>query len=140
RVESFQQDADGVTVEAVELATGRREQLTARYLAACDGAGSNIRRALGVRLQGAFAEGYNASVYARVPELKEMLPFQTATQYHTLDNGARANLSGMHGNIHWRFGFRIPADGVASFDPLKAVREALAVETPIEIINWRPWA
>lgn len=140
RVESFQQDATGVTVYAVDLTSGREEELRAQYLAACDGASSGIRRALGISLQGAFAEGYNASVYARVPALKHLLPFKPATQYHTLDNGPRANLSAMDGDTRWRFSFRIRKEEVNTFDPLRAVQEALGVDIPVEIINWRPWA
>lgn len=140
RVDSFTQDDDGVTVQVTELATGRTEELTALFLAACDGAGSNIRRALGISLQGQFSEGYNASVYARVPALKDLLPFKHATQYHTLDNGARANLSPMDGDIHWRFNFRVRADEVDSWDPMAAVRATLPPDVAVEIINWRPWA
>jgi 2-polyprenyl-6-methoxyphenol hydroxylase-like FAD-dependent oxidoreductase len=140
RVQSFRQDASGVTVEAVDLKSGRSDRVRARYLAACDGASSAIRRALGIQLQGAFAEGYNASIYARIPALKELLPFKTATQYHTLDNGARANLSAMDGKTHWRINVRIRADEVDTFDPLRAVYQTLPAEIPVEIINWRPWA
>jgi 2-polyprenyl-6-methoxyphenol hydroxylase-like FAD-dependent oxidoreductase len=140
RVEAFTQDDDGVTVDAVDLATGQHEQFSAHYLAACDGASSEIRRELGVTLEGAFAEGYNASVYARVPDLKNLIPFDTATQYHVLDNAARGNMSAMDGDTDWRFTYRVMDDEVDTFDPLQAVRESLGIDTPIEIINWRPWA
>jgi hypothetical protein len=69
-----------------------------------------------------------------------MVPFKPATQYHTLDNGPRGNMSAMDGNIHWRFSYRIAKDEVDTFDPLQAVRESLGVDIPVEIINWRPWA
>ncbi len=49
---SFTQDAEGVTATIVERTTGTRSVVQAEYLAACDGAHSHIRQALGVKTQG----------------------------------------------------------------------------------------
>ncbi|RKH65498.1 bifunctional 3-(3-hydroxy-phenyl)propionate/3-hydroxycinnamic acid hydroxylase [Corallococcus llansteffanensis] len=54
-VESFMQDEDGVSVRVKENATGRTTALRARYLLACDGAKSGIRRRLGLKLEGTTA-------------------------------------------------------------------------------------
>jgi len=47
-LDSFAQDDDGVTAELIETATGSRRTVRAAYLAGCDGAGSRIRRGLGI--------------------------------------------------------------------------------------------
>jgi 3-(3-hydroxy-phenyl)propionate hydroxylase len=51
-VDALRQDADGVTLEVSEPATRTRHTLRARYVLACDGAHSPVRRLLGVELVG----------------------------------------------------------------------------------------
>ena len=48
RWESSVQDADGVTSRVTDLATGRRIEIRSRYLLAADGAGSPVRKSLGI--------------------------------------------------------------------------------------------
>ena len=48
RTESFQQEADRVTVQITNLATGERDQVEAQYLVGCDGPASRIRKALNI--------------------------------------------------------------------------------------------
>ena len=50
-LESFEQDADGVTATLRETASGREQSVRAQYLAGCDGAGSRTRQTLGVELE-----------------------------------------------------------------------------------------
>lgn len=50
--ESGEQDADGVTSQCVERATGERLTVRSRYVVAADGAGSRIRKSLGIEPQG----------------------------------------------------------------------------------------
>ena len=49
--EALVQDADGVTV-TLRTADGATEQVRCRYLAGCDGGGSEVRHALGIKLDG----------------------------------------------------------------------------------------
>ena len=49
---STEQDADGVTVTARNLATGEERKTRARYALACDGGSSPTRHALGIELLG----------------------------------------------------------------------------------------
>lgn len=50
-LESFEQDADGVTATLRETASGREQSVRAQYLAGCDGAASRTRDGLGVGLE-----------------------------------------------------------------------------------------
>ncbi len=52
RVEGFSQHSGEVTVEAVEIARGRRKSYRSCYLVGCDGGRSTIRRQLGIELNG----------------------------------------------------------------------------------------
>ncbi|MGW1781181.1 FAD-dependent monooxygenase [Streptomyces sp. NPDC002143] len=49
-LESFEEDADGVTAHLVSADGTRRRTVRARYLAGCDGAGSRTRKQLGIGL------------------------------------------------------------------------------------------
>lgn len=49
-LQSFAQDADGVTASIKNTATGEVRTVRAGYLAGCDGAGSVVRRGLGIEL------------------------------------------------------------------------------------------
>ncbi|MGB0619079.1 MAG: FAD-dependent monooxygenase [Myxococcota bacterium] len=49
-LESFTQDADGVTATIRETESGATETIRAQYLAGCDGAGSVTRKGLGIEL------------------------------------------------------------------------------------------
>src|SRR5262249_2178866 len=51
RLESFEQSEDGVRADVTDLASGRREQIAARFLIGCDGANSLVRRSLGIGLE-----------------------------------------------------------------------------------------
>jgi len=56
-VTHFTQDDTGVDISVRDLATGREFTLRSRFLAACDGASSGTRKALGIDFEGTFAEG-----------------------------------------------------------------------------------
>ena len=52
RVESCTESDDGVFVEATDLNTSVKSKFLARYLVACDGASSRVRRDLAIPLDG----------------------------------------------------------------------------------------
>ena len=72
RFDQFQEDAEGVTSSVTELATGRTEWIRSRWLVACDGGTSTIRRALGIRYNGRGKMRANVSFYFRSKEFLEI--------------------------------------------------------------------
>ncbi|MEV0134078.1 FAD-dependent monooxygenase [Dactylosporangium sp. NPDC050688] len=52
KLESLTQDRDGVTSDLVDVRTGRRRQVRSSYLIGCDGASSQVRRTVGIELDG----------------------------------------------------------------------------------------
>ncbi|WP_338866068.1 bifunctional 3-(3-hydroxy-phenyl)propionate/3-hydroxycinnamic acid hydroxylase [Myxococcus stipitatus] len=54
-VESFSQDGEGLTVQMRECASGQEVVVRARFLLACDGARSFVRRKLDLKLEGTTA-------------------------------------------------------------------------------------
>ncbi len=71
RLDSFEQDEDGVTALVVDR-TGASRRIRAQYLVGCDGAHSTVRRTLGIRLSGTDALGANLSAFLRSPQLGAM--------------------------------------------------------------------
>jgi 2-polyprenyl-6-methoxyphenol hydroxylase-like FAD-dependent oxidoreductase len=68
RFDAFTEDTEGVTATATELSSGRTEQIRSRWLIACDGGTSSIRRALGIRYNGRGKMRANVSFYFRSRE------------------------------------------------------------------------
>ncbi|KNB49928.1 FAD-dependent monooxygenase [Streptomyces caatingaensis] len=102
RLVSFAQDDDGVTAVVEDRASGRRGTVRAAYLVAADGAGSRVRRALGVRRAG-IGTVFNAlSVYFRAPELTALLKDRKFILcYATAAPGTLMGLSRLHGCDPW---------------------------------------
>lgn len=49
--QEFEDDGEGVTLKALDLAAGTERSLRARYLLACDGANSTVRKRLGIGIE-----------------------------------------------------------------------------------------
>jgi 2-polyprenyl-6-methoxyphenol hydroxylase-like FAD-dependent oxidoreductase len=93
RLETFEADENGVTAEIVDLDTGGHEIVKARFLAACDGANSGIRRALGVKLVGSEVLSRPFHMFFRIPNLFGKLGIKPGTFYLAIDrNGLWANI------------------------------------------------
>jgi 2-polyprenyl-6-methoxyphenol hydroxylase-like FAD-dependent oxidoreductase len=81
---SFEQDADGVTAH-VKALDGATSAIRCKYLAACDGGGSVVRRQLGIRLHGEanLQELRQALYYCE--DLYERIPIGKGRHYHAVD-------------------------------------------------------
>lgn len=64
-LESFSQDAEGVTAVLRDEASGTLEQVRARYLVGCDGGASRVRSVLDIRLEGTPRIGHRFMVHFR---------------------------------------------------------------------------
>jgi 2-polyprenyl-6-methoxyphenol hydroxylase-like FAD-dependent oxidoreductase len=87
RLEAFAHAQHGVAAEVVHLADGRRETIEADYLVGCDGAGSTVRRALGIELTGDGTIGHPVNLFFRKAGLLELCGKRPATFFIGLDRG-----------------------------------------------------
>jgi 2-polyprenyl-6-methoxyphenol hydroxylase-like FAD-dependent oxidoreductase len=93
RLETFAASEGGVTAELLHLDTGERERVKARFLAACDGANSSIRRTLGIRLMGSAVLSRPFHMFFRTADLFRKLGLKPGTFFLTIDrNGLWANV------------------------------------------------
>lgn len=132
----LRQDDDGVEVDVVEAATGTPASVRASYVAACDGAGSTVRRRLGIPADPLGRETVHCSVYftSHDPALRR---FGRAF----VTNAARGvNLVSRDEEDTWTASFVIPGDGPEPQDPMAAIGERLGVELAVdEVRNVSRW-
>jgi 2-polyprenyl-6-methoxyphenol hydroxylase-like FAD-dependent oxidoreductase len=69
RLDRFEQDATSVKATCIRTATGEPVDIEADYLVACDGAGSQVRKALGIELLGNPVLSYSVAIFFRSPDL-----------------------------------------------------------------------
>jgi 2-polyprenyl-6-methoxyphenol hydroxylase-like FAD-dependent oxidoreductase len=140
--EGFDDGINGVSVRLCSAEHGRRT-VRALFLVACDGAGSSIRRTLGIRSlrdsdqtrarwQGAFV---------RLPGLRERIPHAAAVQYY-LVNPRRIILGSLDGGDLWRVTYPLKDDeSPAASEVRVTIADALdcSVES-VEVLDTREWS
>jgi 2-polyprenyl-6-methoxyphenol hydroxylase-like FAD-dependent oxidoreductase len=93
RLESFTESASGVTATLVDGTSGARETVEAPYLVGCDGAGSVVRRALGVPLAGKGTLGNAVNMFFLAPGLLDAFAKAAGVFFITVDErGVWGNL------------------------------------------------
>ena len=103
RLESFVQDANGVTAEVADSESGARESIRADYMVGCDGYSSSVREMLGIQLRGEKHLDLSMSVYVRIPELRRFHDKGDAYRYVFVGpEGVWSVLTTMDGGDLWR--------------------------------------
>ena len=142
RLESFRELNDGVVAQISALDSGRRLTMRAHYLAACDGAGSGVRRALGVNLEGSEVLSHSMHLFFRTPDLLERLGVRPGTFFAAMDR------EGFWGNIRaidpseglWRLLFDVPQGSDASkLDREAWLRRAIERPPKVQWVSANQW-
>lgn len=140
RLLSFEQSGSSVVAIVEECASGDQFVIRSRYLAACDGARSRVRRALGIRMVGTFGEGFNFAVHFRAPELAQRVRKtfgRDVAQVHTVNDPNRAYLTTVDGRDEWRFSMYAP-EGTTP-DAEACIRMAIGEDIAFEVVRAQPW-
>lgn len=93
RCDGFEATQDGVRAQVTDLRSGESCEVRARHLVGADGAGSAIRRRLGIELVGSPVLSHACSLFFRTPDLLGQLGVKAATFFALLDRG------GLWGNV-----------------------------------------
>jgi 2-polyprenyl-6-methoxyphenol hydroxylase-like FAD-dependent oxidoreductase len=127
-LESFRADAEGVTAEVVHTATGHRDRVRARFLVGCDGAGSTVRRLLGIGVDDVGPRIQHCDVYFRStdPALLRHGRFFLAVSARGL------TLVSRDGTQTWTGSFPLPGDAPFDGDPVAVVRARLGIDLQVE--------
>jgi len=142
RFNRFVQHDDSVVGYVTDLATGEELEVHADYLLACDGAGSGIRTALGIEMQGRLLS-YSINILITAPGLAKKHRMGEAERYIFTDaEGTWGNMTVVDGDAVWRItvlGSQEKMD-LDTFDADYWVRRALgASDIPYKVDSVIPW-
>jgi 2-polyprenyl-6-methoxyphenol hydroxylase-like FAD-dependent oxidoreductase len=101
RVEAVHQTPDGVLASACDLDSGGRIDIECRYLIACDGGRSGIRRQIGAKLEGDEVIQRVQSSYIRAPRLLERITPPRAWMSYLYNPQRAGNLIAIDGRETW---------------------------------------
>jgi 2,4-dichlorophenol 6-monooxygenase len=141
---SSEQDADGVTSTVVDLASGAEIQVRSRYLLAADGAGSGIRKSVGIEMQGPPSLESFVAVHFGA-DLREMVGDRLGVLHFVLDPAVSGVFVAHDIDREWVFmtSFDPDTEQVNDYDPLRAgdmVRDAAGRDDlEIEIKSIGSW-
>ena len=143
RFDSFTQDAEGVTSSVTDTATGESHTIRSRYLAACCGGRSPIRRILGIDLNEGEVLGAPSSVYFRAKNLWDYHDKGKGVLHFIVGpTGVWATLNSLNGGDLWRVTLHGGAKEHAapeSIDHKDVLTRIVGTEFPYELISISPW-
>jgi 2-polyprenyl-6-methoxyphenol hydroxylase-like FAD-dependent oxidoreductase len=129
-------EADGVIATVVDPGTGTRSVVEARYLAACDGAESTVRRCLRIPLDTTDRATAQCSVHFRSsdPALR-----RHGRAYVTIAAGGLTLVSHDERD-EWTGCVAMPADEPFSADPVELLQQRLGIEFAVqEVLGVQQW-
>jgi 2-polyprenyl-6-methoxyphenol hydroxylase-like FAD-dependent oxidoreductase len=139
--EHLDQDARGVRA-VLRRETGQQVEARARYLVGCDGAGSAVRRQLGVPFEGTLLD-YSVSAMIRIPEMSVPAELDGGERYILISpDGAWCVFTSVDGRTMWRITVvgRQGRENLDEIDMPEAVRRAIGRDDiPFEILRVVPW-
>ena len=138
-LDSFEQTETGVTATVTNLETDETEIIKAKYLIACDGAGSRIRKACEVP----------APHFPRNPKVskcrvqssrigKTAREEDNAMVFFLANPTIQEPLRAVDGHSLYRLILKPQANGEVR-DAHEAIKAAIAIDTPVEIVSNLPW-
>ncbi|MEV0391393.1 FAD-dependent monooxygenase [Nonomuraea sp. NPDC050643] len=137
RLEHFRQDADGV--RATISSGGEEHVVSARYLVACDGSSSPVRKALGIEAPARHETQVFRNVLFRAPDLPARLAergHRTALVYFLMHSPSlRYPLRSLDG----RGLYNLVVDGRSGQDTMALIRSAIACDVPVEPVSDGAW-
>ena len=137
----FTQDADGVS--ATLVGPSGRQTIRSAYLAACDGANSELRNQLGIAMQGNPNLSRSIAIYFKAPQLLAGTNQGEAERYTFVGpEGTWGNLTVVDGSALWRltvFGSQDKID-LEAFDAKDWIERCLDNDQiTFEILSVLPW-
>lgn len=141
RFEAFRDDGAHVECDITRVSDGARESVRARYLAACDGGGSAIRRALGIRFGGRGRMRSNVSYLFRAPGFLDAHGKGLANLYFCLAPDAFGVFTAIDGRDVWNYQhyWADPTRATEGEDPANALHRAMGRPFEFELLATTHW-
>ncbi|MEV6718294.1 FAD-dependent monooxygenase [Lentzea sp. NPDC051208] len=123
-----------------DLETGTTKTVRAKYLVACDGASSPIRQACGIDAPARFQPQIFRNVLFRAPELRARLGDKTALVHFLVRSATlRFPLRSLDGDALFNMVVGVEDETAPRADALSLIRDAIAFETPVEVLSDGDW-
>lgn len=137
----FTEDADGVTSRIEDVATGAIETVRSAYLAACDGGGSPIRRALGIRMNGRGRMRPNVSFFFESDEFLRVHDRGLGNLYFVFAPDCFGVFTAIDGRRRWSFQFYFldAAKETRDLDPQDVLFRAVGRPFAFELKGVQHW-
>ncbi len=141
RLESFTTDDGGVIAQVRYLDKGddnQFQEIHAKYLVACDGARSQIRKACNIDAPTFHPTQVFQSIVFTAPELAGQLGENNAMVFYLVNPTLQEPLRAVDGRGTYRLIAKPHEDGTMR-DPVEAVKAAITIDTPFEVISNLQW-
>jgi 2-polyprenyl-6-methoxyphenol hydroxylase-like FAD-dependent oxidoreductase len=143
RFDALSQTADGVTATVTNLDTGEPVAIHADYVVGCDGAGSAVRSAVRIEMDGDPALTYTTNVIFRCKGFEALHDKAPGYRFIFLGTeGAWATIVAINGRDQWRFSIVRSSDRPRELtvDEVRdAIARAVGIEFDYDILSILPW-
>lgn len=138
RLESFEQEATGVRAHLIDTDSEEESDIAADFLVGCDGAGSVVRRQLGIQRDGPGQIATSVNVFFRSPQFAKMHDKGWARFFRFFDEeGSWSEAIAIDGKELWRLSvFHDPAPDLTGHSYL---RKLAGCDFDYEILDVSPW-
>ena len=137
-LESFTQDADGVTASLRDSLTGAAETVRARYMVGCDGPGGVVRQALDIDLGGLGVFANSINIFFRSPEMIALHDKGRGRFHRAIDeSGCWSEMIAIDGDALYRLSVYDEPDPNADAEAI--LRRMFGGDFPHEIIDVTLW-
>jgi len=141
RMKSFEQDSDGVTASIMAEGDGTQHQVRARYMVACDGGTSRVRKALNIPMNGRGAMRANTSFYFRAPDFLKVHGLGVANLYFVFADDSFGVFTAIDGKELWNYQYYFldPAKETRDLDPALVLTRAVGTPFDFELLDITHW-
>jgi 2-polyprenyl-6-methoxyphenol hydroxylase-like FAD-dependent oxidoreductase len=138
---NFEQDATGVTGHATHLSSGEQQSFRARYLVACDGGASPVRRSLGIRYAGRGAMRANVSFFFRSRDFLKVHGKGLGNLYFVFSPDSFGVFTAVDGRELWSFQYYFldAARNTEDLDPREVLFRAVGKPFDFELKGVQHW-
>ena len=143
RWESAEQDDEGVTSKVRDLKTDELLEIRSRYLIAADGAGSRIRKSLGIEMDGPPRLQSFVMIHVQI-DLRNLVRDRPGVLYWILDPAAGGVFVAHDIDREWVYMYEFDSDreSLDDYDEARCralVTQAIGQEYPMQIRNRLTW-
>jgi len=142
QLDEFADTGSEVIAQVSDVANGKRYEVHAQYMVACDGGNSMARDMLGIATEGTGLLSYSINAILEIPDFFNQHDKGPAERYMFLNHkGVWSELTVIDGRNRWRLGYNGSADESdrAGIDMPDMIRRVLGPNVKYELVALTPW-